>query len=617
MTLRTAVKAAAMSLSPAVVVSLVATGVYLVLLSNGSAQSEQTKAAGIVSTAPSWLPTLAQAPPAPVLAQQGSQIMLNGRLVPAVWSTRQQRIGIEDAALTQVLGVSLLSNQDLRQQPVQWFSEPTRQPLVLGTWLTNQSRYLDVTDLAQALGWRLQMDGGVLQVATQPARVLAVRQGRQSWGDRIVLDLDQPAPWQLKEDAQAFSLTVDGSIDPAVVQSFASLPGNTISSISVEPSGNQTILRVALSQRLRPRISTLPGPNRLVIDVRSDSMIERDILWAPGIRWRQQYVSVGAARFPVVMLDVDPRQAGLQIKPIQTNPATAVGTSPLITMAQRAQAVAAINSGFFNRNNVLPLGAIRRDNRWISGPILGRGAIAWNLAGDVIMGRLGFQGRVIAASGQQLPLLAMNSGYVGTGVSLYTSDWGATYVPILDNETVITVQNNRVVRQQTAATQGQGSFAIPADGYLLVARATAAIAPALPVGSSVQYQLASVPDDFDRYPNILGAGPLLLQNRQVVLNARAEGFSDAFIREAAPRSAVGKRPEGTLMLVAVHNRVGGPGPTLGDVAQVMQQLGAVDALNFDGGSSTSLYLGGQLINRSPRTAARVHNGMGIFIQPGF
>jgi len=48
----------------------------------------------------------------------------------------------------------------------------------------------------------------------------------------------------------------------------------------------------------------------------------------------------------------------------------------------------------------------------------------------------------------------------------------------------------------------------------------------------------------------------------------------------------------------------------------MQQLGCVDALNLDGGSSTSLYLGGQLLNPSPRTAARVHNGLGVFLKKG-
>jgi exopolysaccharide biosynthesis protein len=45
----------------------------------------------------------------------------------------------------------------------------------------------------------------------------------------------------------------------------------------------------------------------------------------------------------------------------------------------------------------------------------------------------------------------------------------------------------------------------------------------------------------------------------------------------------------------------------------MLQLGSTDALNLDGGSSASLYLGGRLINRSPATAARVNNGIGLFL----
>jgi exopolysaccharide biosynthesis protein len=47
------------------------------------------------------------------------------------------------------------------------------------------------------------------------------------------------------------------------------------------------------------------------------------------------------------------------------------------------------------------------------------------------------------------------------------------------------------------------------------------------------------------------------------------------------------------------------------MAQLMQQMGTVDALNLDGGSSTSLYLGGQLVDRASATAARVHNAIGI------
>ena len=68
-------------------------------------------------------------------------------------------------------------------------------------------------------------------------------------------------------------------------------------------------------------------------------------------------------------------------------------------------------------------------------------------------------------------------------------------------------------------------------------------------------------------------------------------------------------------MIAVHNRVGGKGPTLTEMAALLKQLGAKDALNLDGGSSTALSLGGQLIDRSAVTAARVHNGLGVFVAP--
>jgi exopolysaccharide biosynthesis protein len=70
--------------------------------------------------------------------------------------------------------------------------------------------------------------------------------------------------------------------------------------------------------------------------------------------------------------------------------------------------------------------------------------------------------------------------------------------------------------------------------------------------------------------------------------------------------------QGRILLVAAHNRIGGLGATLSEFAQLLQKMGAVSALNLDGGSSTQMYLGGEIIDRSPATAARVHNGIGVF-----
>ncbi len=108
-------------------------------------------------------------------------------------------------------------------------------------------------------------------------------------------------------------------------------------------------------------------------------------------------------------------------------------------------------------------------------------------------------------------------------------------------------------------------------------------------------------------------GPLLVNNQQIVLNGAGEQFSAAFNTQKASRSAIGTTSQGKIIIAAVHRRVGDRSPTLTEMAQLMQRLGATDALNLDGGSSTSLVLGDQLIDRPPATAARVHNGLGIFL----
>ena len=598
---------------------LLAIAAYLLSPRGGTAEALRLQASQSVLSTQSWLPQLAQVPP--VSIQQGNQVVLNGRSISALWSQRQQRIGLADTALMQAIGADLLNSQQPTAQPVQWFSQPATEPLSLSTWLTAQYRYLDITDLAQRYGWQVQPNGGTLAIRTPAARVTAVRQGRQTWGDRIVLDLDRATPYQVSEQATEIVVAVDAAIDPALVQSFVATPGNRLTSLRVEAGSNQTLIRIGVPANLRPHVWTLPNPNRLVIDIRPDAVVDRDIAWAPGIRWKQQIVRTATAQFPTIALIINPRQPGVSIKPIWSNPATSVGTTPLITMAQRWQAIAAINAGYFNRNNQLPLGAIRQNNRWVSGPILARGAIGWNDAGTVAIDRFSLQ-ESIQTAGANIPILTLNSGYVQAGVARYTTDWGATYTPILDNETLITVQSApqsagayRVVAQQAGGPAGQTAVPLPRDGFLLVARSYSAAANVLAPGTVFTLTTAAQPPSFNQLPQIAAAGPLLVRDRQIVLNAQGEQFSEAFIRQAAVRSVIATTPEGNLMLVTVQNRIGGLGPTLPELAQVMQQLGTVNALNLDGGSSTTLYLGGQLLNRAPRTAARVHNGIGVFIQP--
>lgn len=565
----------------------------------------------------------------PRLLASGNQVSLNGRTLPAAWSQWQNqdiRTAISDAGMTQLLGVELLNTEDATKQPVQWFSQPITTPLILASWLTSGARYLDVTDFARKAGWQLQPSGNTLHITSPAARVQTIRQGRQPWGDRIVLDLNRPTSWQIQQQSvsktsnQEWTITIDAAADSALIQAFNPSSSNQLLNsdnsqtriLKVETTPTLTTIRLSVPSQLSPRVSTLPNPNRLIIDLRPDAMVERDILWAKGLRWRQKFVNLGSDRFPVVWLEINPRTTGLTLKPITSEATTIVGIAPLTKTARAHSAAAAINGGFFNRKNQLPLGAIRRDGRWLSSPILNRGAIAWNDSGLVKINRLSLQETIITSTGR-LPISTFNSGYVQAGIARYSSAWGSTYTPLTDNEIIVVVQNNQVTAQLPASIAGKTTFPIPSNGYLLAIRDNNAAVGSLAIGTLVREESATVPADFGRYPYIIGAGPVLVQNRQIVLNAKSEGFSDAFIREKAARSAIGVTDSGTVLIAAVHNRPGGAGPTLSEIAKVMQQMGCVDALNFDGGSSTSLYLGGQLLNRSPRTAARVHNGLGVFL----
>ncbi len=605
--------------------------------------------------------------------RQGTELRWNGQGRSLDWiswtlegNPGQIRYAIVDTALMQQMGVELLNTDDARVQPVRWFSDPEVQPLDLPVRWSQNRRYLDITPLAQQAGWQLRESGQFLEVTSPVATVKGIQQGQQPWGDRLILDLkgtplftvsstpieatpqdEDPDPDGVQGDRppvlplQEFVITLDANLAPELLNATAiakdNLTGNnnpvasapTDSSARtkialtleqtgfegiIDTSGDRTTLRLQIPQMWRPRVWSDRNPNRLIIDIQPDVVTERNILWASGVRWRQQLIEVADSRFPVVWLELNHRnQSTTLLKPITANPGLP-GIAELSQIADRLGANAAINGGFFNRNNQLPLGAIRENGRWISSPILNRGAIAWNDAGSAIIGRLTLEETLTTAEGEALPILFLNSGYVKAGISRYTPEWGETYTTLIDDEIIVAIEGGKVTQHLQGAKAGESTFAIPETGFLLTLRSFASALPRLPIGTSVLINRATVPSYFEVYPHILGAGPVLLSNNSTVLDPEAEQFNSNFIEGKASRSAIGQTAEGRLVIAIVHHRTNGPGPTLTEMAQIMQQLGSVNALNLDGGGSTTLFLGGQLLEHPPRIIPRIHNGLGIFLQ---
>lgn len=72
-----------------------------------------------------------------------------------------------------------------------------------------------------------------------------------------------------------------------------------------------------------------------------------------------------------------------------------------------------------------------------------------------------------------------------------------------------------------------------------------------------------------------------------------------------PRSIVGRKADGRIMLVTIDGRsVNSVGATLTEAARIARSLGMVDAVNLDGGGSTTLAIDGRVVNTVSGRAER-------------
>ncbi|MDN4086106.1 phosphodiester glycosidase family protein [Paenibacillus polymyxa] len=93
----------------------------------------------------------------------------------------------------------------------------------------------------------------------------------------------------------------------------------------------------------------------------------------------------------------------------------------------------------------------------------------------------------------------------------------------------------------------------------------------------------------------LQAGPRLVTNGQVSLNVKAEGFKDPkILTGGGARSALGITRDHKLILLTTS------GATIPQLAQMMKQAGAYQAMNLDGGASSGLYYNGSYLTTPGR-----------------
>ena len=176
-----------------------------------------------------------------VVQATGTQIRINGETLPGLWQQKNGRIGVASASLANLLGAELLSTTSVSQQRIRWVPASQESVVTLPAWWDATNRYIDISDLAATGGWTGQAAGNVLQLSVPAQQTLAIRQGRQTWGDRVVVDLSGPATWQM-EVTDVYAITVGGEISTEMVRAFQAMPGNLITQLHVAPLSGKTVI---------------------------------------------------------------------------------------------------------------------------------------------------------------------------------------------------------------------------------------------------------------------------------------------------------------------------------------------------------------------------------------
>lgn len=312
----------------------------------------------------------------------------------------------------------------------------------------------------------------------------------------------------------------------------------------------------------------------------------------------------------------------------------AIGTEKTSSIATRHGAFAAINAGFFRLDGSLFAGDASNtliiDGKTFSEEIQGRTALVIeNLQNrsEVIIHPL-LPSRDYFKVGNpkfrpEIPLSGLNRERKNSEVILYGSEFGATTLTDqAGTDLVLTKcssrQESRGFWFTTCANHQIRSDSrnapIPKKGYVISFGPNALQPKKVFEQEMVRFRGGKRPYiyfdisilglDVDTLlyaqpsTDVVSGVPQLIKNGKIDITWEQEKASRSFVETRHPRTAVAKLKGGKFLMLTADGRTDeSAGLDLYDLAKYMLELGAVDAMNLDGGGSTTMFLDGKVVNR--------------------
>lgn len=255
--------------------------------------------------------------------------------------------------------------------------------------------------------------------------------------------------------------------------------------------------------------------------------------------------------------------------------------SSVLSMARKEGVVAAINGDFFNWEGT-PLGFTVSDGEVISSPAHdpGLAVLMEKTDGTMLFDYLDMHLTITSPQGYEAEIIHINKYHSMESMVLYTSAWGKT-TPGSHNNVSELVAVDGIVQE---IRQDMDGVEVPENGFVLATSTNIStyLVDNFAPGDEIELSYSLTPDP-GKIQNAIGGGSVLVEN------GKRATFTNV-VSGSHPRTAVGVDETGeTLYLVTVEGRQAATaGMTQTALADFMISLGAFDAINLDGGGSTTM-----------------------------
>jgi len=331
----------------------------------------------------------------------------------------------------------------------------------------------------------------------------------------------------------------------------------------------------------------------------------------PGVEYAQVEHKLGSDPVKINLLRLDLTKVRLDV---QLGMDAVVGLEKTSSIAARHGGVAAINSGFFRLDTSIfagePAGILAVDGVLLSESLNDRVALWIENQRDssvVEIGRFKSTSILRTQAGASVEINGINRERKDNEVVIYTSHFGRSTLTDLTGKEFIVLgtvghSSGRLVEARAGSSLlTGGQFIVSTSGNASQKVMDAAVKNRF--GSwFIETRLDQVGTKSWGSPgtetDLVAGVPQLIKNGKIDITWEQEKASRAFAETRHPRTAVAKLKDGKFLMMTADGRQPGVsvGMSLQELAEYLFSLGAVDAMNLDGGGSTTMFLDDKVVN---------------------